>query len=140
MPGLMKYRGMIAPCGMNCGLCIGHLRKRNPCSGCLAISDTNKPEGCRSCKVVNCEHLARTQSGFCYDCQKYPCQRLKTLDKRYTTKYGMSMFDNLDFIKTQGLEEFLKSEEKKWMCPKCSSGLSVHRDVCLECGYQFRNG
>jgi hypothetical protein len=25
-----KYQGLIAACGMNCGLCIGYLRKKNP--------------------------------------------------------------------------------------------------------------
>jgi hypothetical protein len=129
---------MIAPCGMNCGLCIGHLRKRKPCSGCLGINDINKPDGCKSCSVVTCEHLPKTESGFCYECPKYPCRRLKALDKRYSTKYGMSMFKNLAYIKENGLENFLKSEEKKWTCPNCGSGLSVHRDNCLICDYKFR--
>lgn len=129
---------MIAPCGMNCGLCIGHLRKRKPCGGCLGNNDINKPDSCKSCSVVDCEHLAKTESGFCYECPKYPCRRLKTLDKRYSTKYGMSMFENLAFIKEKGLENFLKSEERKWTCPNCSSGLSVHRDNCLICDYKYR--
>ncbi len=68
MPGDMKYQRMIAPCGMNCGLCFGHLRKRKPCGGCLGNNDRNKPAGCRSCIVVTCEHLAKTESGFCYEC------------------------------------------------------------------------
>jgi hypothetical protein len=134
----LRYRGMIAPCGMNCGLCIGHLRYRNPCSGCLGSNDTNKPDGCKSCTVVTCELLAKTESGFCYECLKYPCRRLKTLDKRYKTKYGMSMFENLALIKANGLEDFLISEEKKWTCPNCGSGLSVHRDNCLNCGFKYR--
>jgi len=138
MSGSLKYQGMIAPCGMNCGLCIGHLRKRKPCRGCLGNNDINKPDGCKSCIVVACELLAKTESGFCYECPKYPCRRLKTLDKRYSTKYGMSMFENLTFIKENGLENFLKSEEEKWTCPNCGSGLSVHRDNCLICDYKYR--
>lgn len=130
-----KYAGLIAPCGMNCGLCIAYLRKRNPCGGCLGNNDTNKPETCKSCSVVTCELLEKTKSGFCYDCPKYPCRRLKTLDQRYRTKYGMSMFENLYFIKENGLEKFLILEEQKWKCEKCGSGLSVHRDACLICGY-----
>ena len=138
MSGSIKYKGMIAPCGMNCGLCIGHLRKRKPCGGCLGANDVNKPDGCKSCTVVTCEHLAMTVSGFCFECPKYPCRRLKTLDKRYSTKYGMSMFENLTFIKDNGLKNFLKSEEEKWTCPNCGSGLSVHRDNCLICDYKYR--
>jgi len=134
----LRYTGMIAPCGMNCGLCIGHLREKKPCGGCFTKDDKSKPNVCRSCSVVNCDYLAKTQSGFCYECPKYPCQRLKNLDKRYRTKYGMSMFENLLTIKEKGLEYFLKSEQEKWKCAHCGSGLSVHRDHCLSCGYQYR--
>jgi hypothetical protein len=138
MSGSIAYQGMIAPCGMNCGLCIGYLRLRKPCGGCLGNKDINKPDGCKSCTVVSCEYLANTKSGFCYECPKYPCRRLKALDNRYNTKYGMSMFENLAFIKENGLKSFLKSEKEKWTCPNCGSGLSVHRDNCLICDYKYR--
>lgn len=133
MSGELKYDGLIAPCGMNCGLCIGHLREKNPCGGCFKKDDMNKPEVCRSCAIVNCEHLAETTSGFCFECKKYPCTRLKNLDKRYRTKYGISMIENHTSIKTNGLVVFLKTEEEKWKCKVCGSGLSVHRDFCLNC-------
>ena len=139
MPGELKYDGMIAPCGMNCGLCIGHLREKKPCGGCFRNDDENKPKVCRSCSVVNCGHLAETDSGFCYDCHEYPCRRLKNLDKRYRAKYGMSMFQNLLFIKEKGLAEFLQSEQERWRCENCGSGLSVHRDNCLTCGFKYRS-
>jgi hypothetical protein len=128
-----KYNGLIAPCGMNCGLCIGHLREKKPCAGCFKLDDANKPNVCRSCIIVNCDLLAGTESGFCFDCEKYPCTRLKNLDKRYRTNYGMSMIENLAYIKDHGLEEFLKNEQDKWKCKVCGAGLSVHRDFCLNC-------
>jgi len=128
-----KYNGLIAPCGMNCGLCIGHLREKQLCGGCFKIDDENKPKVCRSCKIVNCDLLTETESGFCFDCKKYPCTRLKNLDKRYRTNYGMSMIENLIYINNHGLEEFLKNEEDKWKCWVCGAGLSVHRDFCLNC-------
>jgi len=129
----LKYQGFIAPCGMNCGLCIGHLREERPCGGCFKTDDIHKPKVCRSCVIVNCDYLAKTPSGFCYDCEKYPCTRLKNLDKRYRTNYGMSMMENLMYIKNFGLEKFLIKEEEKWKCPVCNAGLSVHRNYCLEC-------
>ena len=128
-----KYDGLIAACGMNCGLCIGHIREKNPCGGCFKMDDENKPQQCRSCKIVNCDLLAKTKSGFCYDCSKYPCSRLKNLDKRYRTKYGMSMIENLTFIKDHGLENFINNEEARWKCEVCGAGLCVHRDFCLNC-------
>ena len=98
------------------------------------MDDENKPECCRSCSIVNCDLLAGTESGFCFDCEKYPCTRLKKLDKRYRTNYGMSMIENLEFIKEKGLEKFCRNEEKRWTCKVCGSGLCVHRDFCLNCG------
>src|SRR5574344_369889 len=96
-PGL-KFQGLIAPCGMNCGLCIGYLREKKPCAGCLIRKDKNKPKGCRECIIANCQLLAETASGFCYDCLRYPCARLKNLDKRYRINYGMSMLENLSYL------------------------------------------
>lgn len=133
MTTVPKYQGLIAPCGMNCGLCIGHIREKRPCGGCFKKDDENKPKVCRSCVIVNCDLLSETESGFCYDCDKYPCSRLKNLDKRYRTKYRMSMIENLAYIKNQGLEQFLKNEEERWKCEVCGAGLSVHRDFCLNC-------
>jgi hypothetical protein len=128
-----KYQGLIAACGMNCGLCIGYLRQKKACGGCYKKDDPNKPNVCRSCKIVNCELLAETVSGFCYDCEKYPCTRLKQLDKRYRTKYRMSMIDNLNFISENGMEKFLENEQNRWRCDVCGSGVSVHRDFCMSC-------
>ncbi len=133
MPERFKYQELIAPCGMNCGLCIGHLRDKRPCGGCFRKDDPNKPKVCRSCQIVNCELLSETSSGYCYDCREYPCDRLKKLDKRYRTNYQMSMIENLDFIKIYGIENFIRNEEEKWKCSVCGSGLCVHRDFCLKC-------
>lgn len=133
-----EYANLIAPCGMNCGLCIGHLREKRPCGGCFEKDDENKPKVCRSCVIVNCNLLSETESGFCYDCEKYPCNRLINLDKRYRTKYGMSMIENLAYIKNHGLEKFLKNEKEKWKCKVCGSGLSVHRDFCINCKTEIK--
>jgi hypothetical protein len=123
----------MAACGMNCGLCLGHLREKKPCGGCFKADEDKKPPYCRTCKIVNCDLLAETKSGFCYDCSKFPCTRLKNLDKRYRTKYGMSMIENLCFIRDHGLKSFLKNEELRWKCEVCGAGLCVHRDFCLNC-------
>ena len=101
------------------------------------MDDENKPEHCRSCSIINCELLAKTESGFCYDCERYPCARLIKLDQRYRAKYGMSMIDNLNYIQTQGLDEFLMNQELRWTCKECGSGLSVHRAFCLHCKEKY---
>jgi hypothetical protein len=129
----LKYKGLIAACGMNCGICIAHLRVKNPCEGCFRKDCENKPKHCRSCSIINCVSLAKTESGFCFECEKYPCKRLKELDKRYRTNYGMSMIENLNYIQVHGLEMFLVNEEKRWSCKECGAGISVHRNFCLHC-------
>lgn len=98
----------------------------------------NKPENCRSCSIVNCALLAKTDSGFCYDCEKYPCTRLKKLDLRYRTKYGMSMVENLNYIQESGMDKFLANEEIRWTCKECGAGLSVHRTFCLNCKAEYK--
>ncbi|TLX78341.1 DUF3795 domain-containing protein [Labilibacter sediminis] len=132
-----KYKGLIAACGMNCGLCIAYLRDKKPCGGCFKKDDINKPVHCRSCAIVNCESLAKTNSAFCYECHKFPCSKLKRLDTRYRTKYGMSMIENLCFIKENGLQKFLDNEEKRWSCKVCGTGICVHRNYCLSCKTQI---
>jgi len=128
------FNNLIAPCGMNCGICIGYLREKNPCAGCFKKDDPNKPNQCRSCNIANCKKLTETNSGFCYDCEKHPCTRLKQLDKRYRTKYNMSMIENLDFIKVNGLDKFIRNEETRWKCSNCGETICVHRENCLKCG------
>lgn len=123
---------MIAPCGMNCAICLAHLRDKNVCDGCWS-DDKHKPNHCVSCSIKSCDLLASTDSTFCYDCSKYPCNRLKQLDKRYRTKYKMSMIENLNRIKDFGLIKFIEFEFKRWTCNGCGELICVHRGYCLNC-------
>ena len=125
--------GLIAPCGMNCGICIGFIRKKNKCPGCREADAYESGYG-RKCFIRSCQFLKDNNWEFCSGkCEKYPCKRLRNLDKRYRTRYGMSMTDNLADISAYGPEQFLKNEDEKWKCKACGSGLSVHRDFCLKC-------
>ena len=123
---------LIAPCGMNCGTCIAYLREKNKCPGCR-ISSADKAVSVQRCIITKCPYLAETTSKFCYDCEKYPCRRLKQLDKRYRTKYQTSFLENLSIIKEQGIDNFLVFESQRRTCPNCGSVISVHRDKCLNC-------
>lgn len=124
---------LIAPCGMNCGICIGHLRDKRKCPGCN-IESKNKPPHCNNCSIAKCEYLLKSKSKYCFGCGKFPCKRLKDLDKRYRTKYGMSMIDNLNSIKEIGIRRFVKNESARWTCPECGNLLCVHRTNCIYCG------
>ena len=124
---------LIAPCGMNCGVCYAYLRKERKCSGCHG-DNTDKSAYCINCIIRNCEMIKISQSGFCFECDKYPCKRLKQLDKRYRTKYAMSMIENLESIKGIGLSAFIDNEKERWQCVKCGGVICVHRGYCDNCG------
>lgn len=131
---------LIAPCGMNCSLCWGYLRKNNSCPGCLRIEkeETHKSKHRSSCLIRDCEQLAKSKSRYCSSsCEKFPCTRLKQLDKRYQAKYGMSMLDNLKAIEETGIRNFVRSEKEKWRCPTCGEKLCVHKPACLSCGFTW---
>lgn len=87
---------------MDCGLCLGYHRIKNKCAGCNSTS-VSKARHCINCSIKNCEQLKKTKTKYCFNCEKYPCTRLKNLDKRYRTKYGMSMIENLNSIKQFGV-------------------------------------
>lgn len=128
---------LIAPCGMNCSLCVAYqfgvldINKqgfhRRYCPGCIP-----RAENCKHMADA-CEKLGKGSVRFCIDCEAYPCKRLKSLDKRYQTKYHMSMIENLDYIKMNGIEQFLSKEAEKWSCPKCGRKICCHNGLCLSC-------
>jgi len=125
---------LIAPCGMNCALCSGHMREKNRCVGCNG-DDASKPNYCLSCRIKTCDEIASGTRRYCYGCDRFPCQRLRQLDKRYRTKYGMSMLENLLRIEEIGAEAFVDEERAKWTCPECGALLCVHRPECGQCGH-----
>jgi len=126
---------LIAPCGMNCGIRLAYLRDKNTCPGCWSTNG-HKSNSCINCIIKNCDLLEKTESKFCYECAKFPCTRLKQLDKRYRLKYKMSMIDNLHYIEEFGLENFEKKEAIRWKCNTCGGIICVHRGYCLKCNDQ----
>jgi hypothetical protein len=132
---------LIAPCGMNCGICSGYLALKNDvksrgvrmtyCTGC-------RPRN-KQCAFLKkrCETLLNGQVQYCYECESYPCERLRHIDKRYfLSAFRMSMIENLEYIKEHGIEKFLMREEQKWKCPECGGVISCHNGICYSCGLE----
>ncbi len=128
---------LIAPCGMNCRLCIAYVRERNPCPGCRQ-DDRVKPITRYTCRIKKCRKLTQCKARYCLGCDTFPCDRLKHLDKRYRTTYGMSMIENLACIGESGVRCFVAKEKEKWTCPACGEILCVHKPMCLSCGRTWR--
>ncbi len=133
----LNSKELIAPCGMNCAICSGYLALKH---------DVNKRgvrmPYCKGCRVRDkkcaflkkkCPLLLHNKIRFCYECQVFPCERLRNLDKRYRTHFQMSMIENLKTIKKEGLSEFLEKERKKWQCPKCKGVICCHNGICFNC-------
>ena len=114
-------RNLIAPCGMNCGVCMAYLREKNRCNGCGKV-DESRSKTIVFCKIRLCRSRKRK---YCFDCAKFPCDRLKHMDKRYRTKYCMSEIENLEFIRSKGINSFVKSERKRWQ--KGNKVFCVHK-------------
>ena len=130
---MLSAARLVAPCGTNCGICSAYLRTKKSCSGCRGDNADKSPYILR-CIIRNCETVKSNHTGFCFECTEYPCRRLRALDKRYRTRYAMSMLDNLGKIKEVGVEAFVRNERERWRCGKCSGVINVHRGRCSKCG------
>jgi len=129
---LSMKSSLLAPCGINCGVCIAYLRETNKCLGCRTKTIT-KPITRAQCKIKNCNQLNKNNLKFCFKCKEFPCERMKQMDKRYRTKYNMSTIDNLKNIKEIGIKEYVKNEKIRWTCPQCGETICVHRGYCYTC-------
>lgn len=113
----------IAPCGMNCSLCIAYIREKDKCPGCRDL-DKKKSRTRTKCIIRNCEELKNNNWKCCSGlCSRFPCSRLNQLDKRYRTKYDMSMIENLEMIQEEGIKNFIENEKKRW--------IKDHRIFCV---------
>jgi hypothetical protein len=132
-------RELIAPCGMNCALCAAYLARKYGIKG-KGVRMTSC-EGCRprnkKCAFLKkrCEVLLNNEIRYCYECNSFPCQRLKTIDKRYQTKFHMSMIHNLTEIKQRGVDQFLTEQRMKWRCPCCGGIVCCHNGLCFKCDF-----
>lgn len=111
---------------MNCALCQAYQGKGLKCNGCGKVS---KRKSCINCSILRCDKKNR----FCFECDIYPCTRLRKLDNRYKSKYGMSMIDNLEMIKIKGISYFLEEQQRKYVCSNCGNLRTVHQNYCLYC-------
>ena len=129
---------LVAPCGMNCALCSAYIayshglqKKTGKIHHCIGCRQRNKQ--CAFLKV-RCKNLSKGKVKFCFECGKMPCKSLAALDLRYRTRYGMSMVENLEFIRKNGIGKFVKKEEKQWRCQKCGKDfICVHNGKCYTC-------
>ncbi len=119
---------------MNCAVCVSYFgytmagkKRESRCLGCKP-----RDKGCSFLKK-DCGKLSNESVKYCFECEDFPCENLKELDEGYREKYGMSMIENLEFIKKNGIEAFLEQQKEKFKCPECGSTICVHTRKCYNC-------
>ncbi len=134
----MFETNLAAPCGMYCGTCRSYLLFKKD-----LLKERGRKSGCKSCRIRNkncsfikkdCALIRKNEIEFCYECEKFPCQQLKNLDKRYREKYFVSLIENLKRNEKIGVEEWLQEQEKLYTCPNCEGEICVHDAECIDCG------
>ena len=127
---------LIAPCGMNCGICKAYLSysrgipkqrgKVTHCSGCIPRD--------KLCFIKRgCKKLRQGEIRLCFECEDLPCENVDRIDRRYRNRYGMSMVENLREIQATSLGLFIEKQETKYRCPSCGDTISVHDQKCYSC-------
>jgi Protein of unknown function (DUF3795) len=127
---------LIAPCGMNCGVCKAYLaysrgvpKKRGSvthCSGCLPRK--------KNCFIKRgCAKLSKNKVRFCYECEKMPCANVDRVDRRYRARYNTSLVGNLRELEENGIQGFINTQAAKFKCPTCGDVISVHDGKCYVC-------
>lgn len=114
MSSIKLNKNLIAPCGMNCSLCYAYLRKKNRCPGCR-VMDKGKPITRTKCRIKNCQIIKKKSWKYCSTkCSDFPCSKIRSLDKRYRTKYNFSMIKNLRYIEEKGIKRFIENQKRTY--------------------------
>ncbi len=126
---------MIAPCGVNCLACSARLSSKKPCPGCRAPIEKITRKSCRNCIKKQCAF----QQGFqwCFECSRFPCARIKSLNQRYQQNYNVNLIQNgLDA--KRDMEAFLQVQKELFTCKFCGGIIDQHHQSCSECGKKHR--
>jgi len=77
---------------------------------------------------------------YCYECKDFPCNALLHVDRRYRAHFRMSMIENLEFIKKNGIRRFLQKDTERWKCANCGGTICCHNGICFDCGLKQLKG
>lgn len=124
-------QNFIAPCGVNCLACSAYLSDKKPCPGCRSPMEEQLRKSCQSCVKKRCAFEQGLH--WCFKCGKFPCSRVKSLDKRYRENYNVDLIQNgLDA--RADMEAFLKSQRERFLCKVCGGVIDQHHQICSDCG------
>lgn len=139
-------------CGLNCGACpVGRANEMNDteaitkfaeewgttvedlsCTGCKT---ENTAEFCTNCKMRLCARDKNIE--FCIECSEYPCKDITDF-RNDKASHHSAVFSNLQKIKENGVDEWLKNEKIRWSCG-CSTSFTWYSETCGKCGAKLYN-
>ncbi len=137
-------------CGLYCGSCGVFLANKKGlleakskewkmetedlyCKGCK--SDT-VAIFCRTCHFKTCAENKGIE--YCFQCHEFPCQELLDFKDDERPHHSI-VLHNLDLIKEQGIDKWLKEQELRWSCPECKEKYSWYESNCSNCGNPVRS-
>jgi len=108
--GRKKY-STIGCCGIDCGLCPRfHANGVSACPGCGGLNFKEKHP---SCGFLTC-CVIKNGLEVCSECKDYPCKRFDPEKEGYDSFVThRKVFENHDFIVNNGIEDFLKQQNKR---------------------------
>jgi len=147
---------LAAACGTYCGACPAYINKHSQyekrttfgppkdniayfvgymnkllCDGCL--SGGTLAGHCQTCRIRLCAANKQSDSR-CSGCEELPCYRITDLIKQGNYPHRQQYLPNLKKIREMGAEEWVKYEEKRWLCPRCGLPMSWYDAKCGGCG------
>ena len=101
------------------------------CDGCL--SGGVLARHCQMCDI-RLHALNKQSDSRCTGCEELPCYRITNLINMGHYLHRQEYLPNLKKIREAGVQEWVKKEEERWQCPKCSLPMSWYDAECARCG------
>ncbi len=103
----MKKYNLIGCCGISCGLCPRFQSKaESRCLGC------GQDAHCSYCSIFRCSVMKRNYE-TCANCSEFPCEKFDKWFNADSFVTHQKCLQNIQKIKTEGIEEFLKEQEER---------------------------
>lgn len=119
-----------AICGLFCGTCPAY---PNSCGGCL--SDYVAP-GCYHCANGFRDCAARHNVTRCYECEKFPCDRLEDFSRRHIVNgicHHAHVIDDLRRMQEVGVEAWAQAQNEAHTCAQCGKLIPWFEQDCPQC-------
>ena len=149
---------MVGICGLYCGTCPNYLASRkNDLEQLKKISEATgipieevRCDGCLSDNVfapcVKCMHGFREcakekEVDWCFECPDFPCQRLEDFKDVHIVNnisHHEHVIDELNNMKENGIEQWVKKQDKEGRCPQCGEVQYWSARECSYCGIKIR--